>query len=313
MAERQRLRSIGAEAVEETWRRVVPSAQLRRLDPQHSAFEWTSADLGGFTVLAYELDASVRSAVQPEGQLMVCRVSAPEGGAWDDEGPLDGRLPWATSGQPVHARWEGRARVHAFVFDLDVLTRTARAVSGDDGLHRHGWEVRAVSDAAARQWQRAYRYLAESTLAEDSSLGALAEAELTRHAIHATLSTFSTAFLEGAERSAQTRAAPAAVRRAVAYIEAHAHEPLTIDDVARAARMSTRGLQYAFRRALDTTPTEWIRRARLSGAHRDLTDPEAGSVAEIARRWGFEHPSRFAAHYRAMYGVNPNRTMRAGR
>ncbi len=313
MAERRRLRSIGAEAVEETWQRVVPSARLKRLDPQHSAFEWASADVGGFTVLAYELDASVRSAVQPEDQLMVCRVAAPEGGAWDDEGPLDGRLPWATSGQSVHARWEGRARVHAYVFDLDLLQRTARDISGDDGIHRHGWEVRPVSEVAGRQWQRTYRYLAESLLSEETGLGELAEAELRRHAIHTTLSTFSPAFLEGADRTAQTRAAPAAVRRAIAYIEAHAHEPLTIEDVARAARMSTRGLQYAFRRALDTTPTEWIRRARLSGAHRDLTDPTAGSVAEIARRWGFEHPSRFAAHYRAMYGVNPNRTMRAAR
>jgi AraC-like DNA-binding protein len=314
MAQRERFRSTGAEAVEETWRRVVPSARLRRLDPLKSEFEWASSDIGGVTVVAYELDATVRSAVQPEGQLMVCRVSAPEGGAWDDEGPLDGRLPWATSANPINARWAGRGRVHALVFDLEMLKQSAREITGVDQLPGSTWAVRPQSEAAARQWQRTYRYLAESLLTDDASgLGLLLESELRRHAVYATLAAFSPDFLDAADRTAQTRAAPAAVRRALAYIEAHAHEPLIIDDVARAARMSTRGLQYAFRRALDTTPTDWIRRARLAGAHHDLSDPEGGSVADIARRWGFEHPSRFAAHYRAQYGVNPSRTARANR
>lgn len=314
MAQRERFRSTGAEAVEETWQRVVPSARLQRLDPVNSEFEWASADIGGLTVVAYELDATVRSAVRPEDQLMVCRVAAPDGGAWDEEGPLDGRLPWATSNHPINARWEGRGRVHALVFDLEMLKHSAREITGDDQLPGTAWAVRPQSEAAARQWQRTYRYLAESLLADDgSAMGPLIEREFRRHAVYTTLAAFSPAFLDAADRTAQTRAAPAAVRRALAYIDAHAHEPLTIDDVARAARMSTRGLQYAFRRALDTTPTDWIRRARLAGAHRDLSDPEGGSVAEVARRWGFEHPSRFAAHYRAQYGVNPSRTARANR
>lgn len=313
MAQRQRLRSVGAEAVEKTWQQVVPSAQLRKIDTTRSQFDWAAATMPGMTVVAYDLDASVRSAASPEDQLMVCRMTTADGGAWDDGGPLDGRLPWATAGRPVQARWEGRARVHALVFDLDLLGRVAREITGDDHLALSSWDTRPQSEAGARQWTRTYRYLAESLLGDDPGVGELAECELRRHAVHATLAAFSPAFIENAERAAQTRAAPAAVRRALAFIEGHAHEPITIDDVARAARMSTRGLQYAFRRALDATPTEWIRRARLSAAHRDLMEPEGGSIAQIARRWGFEHPSRFAAHYRAQYGVNPSQTLRAHR
>lgn len=313
MAQLQRLSGIGAEVVEQTWREVVPSAQLQKLDAARSEFDWASSAVSGMTVVAYDLDASARSAAHPDDQLMACRMVTTEGGAWDDDGPLDGRYPWVAAGRPVYARWEGRARVHALVFDLDLVARTAREITGNDRLTLDLWEVRPRSTAGARQWNRTYRYLAESLLGEDAEVGTLAEAELRRHAVHATLSAFSSAFVESAERTGQTRAAPASVRRALAYIEGHAHQPITIDDVARAARMSTRGLQYAFRRSLDTTPTDWIRRTRLSAAHRDLIAPDGGSIAEIARRWGFEHPSRFAAHYRALYGVNPSHTLRSHR
>lgn len=132
-----------------------------------------------------------------------------------------------------------------------------------------------------------------------------------RHALIATLSAFPTSFHDALARSAQTRAAPATVRRAISYIHTHASEPITVDDVARAARISTRGLQYAFRRALDVSPTEYLRDVRLAGAHEELRRLDAPRVAEIARRWGFASASRFAAHYRARYGRTPAQTSRS--
>ena len=79
----------------------------------------------------------------------------------------------------------------------------------------------------------------------------------------------------------------------------------SFDDIAAASFMSTRGLQYAFRRALDMTPTDALRRARLDGAHRDLRAGNGASVATVARRWGFSNSSRFAAAYRDTYGMPP--------
>ncbi|XVV08678.1 AraC family transcriptional regulator [Actinoplanes sp. CA-131856] len=108
------------------------------------------------------------------------------------------------------------------------------------------------------------------------------------------------------------RVAPATVRRAKAFIDAHAAEPLTLEDVARAAGISVRGLQATFARHGDLTPLGYLRRVRLENAHRDL---EAGdrargdTVAAIARRWGFASPSRFAVDYRKVYGRSPRRTL----
>jgi AraC-like DNA-binding protein len=33
-------------------------------------------------------------------------------------------------------------------------------------------------------------------------------------------------------------------------------------------------------------------------------------VTQVAARWGFASPSRFARYYRAAYGVTPSRTLR---
>lgn len=104
---------------------------------------------------------------------------------------------------------------------------------------------------------------------------------------------------------------PAVVRQATAYIDEHAHEPVTVDDVANAVGLSTRGLQVTFRRHLDTTPSMRLRQARLDGAHRDLlrADPRATTVAAVARRWGFIHLGHFATTYRAAYGERPTETL----
>ncbi|WP_433790638.1 hypothetical protein [Actinoplanes sp. CA-252034] len=47
---------------------------------------------------------------------------------------------------------------------------------------------------------------------------------------------------------------PAVVRRALAYIDAHAAEPITVEDIAAAAGIGVRGLQAAFARHGDLTP-----------------------------------------------------------
>ncbi|MFG2267157.1 helix-turn-helix domain-containing protein [Streptomyces sp. NPDC048720] len=105
---------------------------------------------------------------------------------------------------------------------------------------------------------------------------------------------------------------PAMLRRALAYIDDHAARPVTVAEIARAARVTVRGLQYAFRRHLDTTPLAHLRRVRLAHAHHDLlaADPADGAtVTDIAARWGFHHPGRFASVYRGIYRRPPRVTL----
>ena len=105
---------------------------------------------------------------------------------------------------------------------------------------------------------------------------------------------------------------PATLRRAVAFIDEHAHTDITTADITTAASVTIRAVQLAFRRHLDTTPTGYLRQVRLGHARHDLlaAHPVRDSVTAVAYRWGFPSPSRFAAYYRAAYGVLPGNTLR---
>jgi transcriptional regulator GlxA family with amidase domain len=109
-----------------------------------------------------------------------------------------------------------------------------------------------------------------------------------------------------------TDLAPAALRRATAFIELHAHTDIGLTEIAAAAHTTPRAVQYAFRRHLGTTPTGYLRQVRLDRAHRDLRNgrPDAGdTVAAISTRWGFFNQGRFAGTYRAAYGYSPRHTL----
>lgn len=113
-------------------------------------------------------------------------------------------------------------------------------------------------------------------------------------------------------RAAAPAARPAAVRAAIDLIEADPAVPLTVAKLAAHSGVSVRTLQYEFQRHLGMSPLAYLREARLRRAHEDLrtADPQAVSVAEVARRWGFAHLGRFAAMHHAKYGQTPLSTLR---
>lgn len=171
-----------------------------------------------------------------------------------------------------------------------------------------------ISPGAARYW-RALTGLVSGALSDPATpLGSpvLAE-ELARTVATAALHTFANSTMTRQHVPGPGAAAPATVRRAVAYLEANADRPVQLSDVAAEVGTSARALQYAFRRHLDTTPLAHLRRVRLERTRQDLreADPTRGdTVAAVAARWGFTNTGRFAAAYRAAYGVTPAETLR---
>jgi transcriptional regulator GlxA family with amidase domain len=128
----------------------------------------------------------------------------------------------------------------------------------------------------------------------------------------ATLATFPNTALADPTIEDRHDASSVTLRRAVAYIEEHVADDVSLADIAEAAHVSVRAVQLAFRRKLDTTPMAHLRRARLDHAHRALVaaDPRHTTVAAVAARWGFPNHSRFTATYRVTYGVLPSVTLR---
>jgi AraC-like DNA-binding protein len=110
------------------------------------------------------------------------------------------------------------------------------------------------------------------------------------------------------DRLAQlTRApAPRIVRRAEAFMHAHAGQSLALHEIAEAAGCSVRSLQTGFRRFRGTTPLAAMRSVRLQAVRQALIHGEvAGSLGELAKRYGFTNRSRFARDYEVAFGQSP--------
>ncbi|MFC7657735.1 helix-turn-helix domain-containing protein [Pseudonocardia benzenivorans] len=56
-----------------------------------------------------------------------------------------------------------------------------------------------------------------------------------------------------------------------------------------------------------------VRRTRLARCREDLEEPTAGSVTEIAFRWGFSDATHFSHVFKREYGMSPRDVRRAAR
>jgi AraC-like DNA-binding protein len=109
------------------------------------------------------------------------------------------------------------------------------------------------------------------------------------------------------------RAGPWQLRAAEAWLEAHAAEPITMDDLAAAIGVPLRTIQHAFH-ARGSTPRRFLRQCRLELARRRLTAAATGdTVTGIALDCGFGHFGDFAARYRVRFGESPSATLRRHR
>lgn len=173
--------------------------------------------------------------------------------------------------------------------------------------------TRPITPAAGRHWSQTIGYVervvSDSPLLESAPL---ARRELGWLVNGAVLACFPNSTLD-AEPASYAGDTPQPLRRALEFIDEHAGEPISINEIAMAARLSPRGVQAAFRRHLDTTPLAHLRSIRMQRAHRDLqiAEPSDGtSVAAVAARWGFTHLGRFAIEYRRRFGIYPSQTLR---
>lgn len=203
-------------------------------------------------------------------------------------------------------------RAVVVVIDRELAVRVAAEVAETAFVPADLAFARPRSPQQGRYWASVVRYTSKEVIGNSAAAAsALCMHEAARNLVIALLATFSHPTTDRLHRIGAV-AAPAVVRRATAFIDTHLADPIGLSDIAAAARIGTRALQVAFRHHLDTTPTEYLRRARLAGAHEDLVgaDPSTGvTVAIIAARWGFTNPGRFAGEYRHNYGRSPRQTL----
>ena len=193
-----------------------------------------------------------------------------------------------------------------------AFDRIAAELTGDErGV---GFDLaRPAGAAKAQHWRRFMQYVTSDVATSPAVHNSpLLMGQVFRMIVATALETFpNTASGDRDRQGAYVSAA--AVRRALTYIDERVSDDIGLTEIAEAAGVGPRALQRAFRRALEVTPLGHLRAVRLERAHHELraADPGDGTtVAVVAARWGFGHPGRFAADYRARFGCSPSDSLR---
>lgn len=102
---------------------------------------------------------------------------------------------------------------------------------------------------------------------------------------------------------------------AVDYLRNRLDTRISVAELCRAAGISERSLQYAFRQEFGMSPTEFMRRRRLHAVRQELTRSTHKhiTVSEVATKYGFSELGRFAVEYRRLFGVRPSDLLRQRR
>jgi transcriptional regulator GlxA family with amidase domain len=96
------------------------------------------------------------------------------------------------------------------------------------------------------------------------------------------------------------------------YALSHTAERLYVTDLCRAAGVSERTLQYAFKEVMGMTPVAYLTRLRLHRVRHALRTASLASttVTAEALRWGFWHFGDFSRAYKDCFGELPSDTLR---
>jgi len=91
---------------------------------------------------------------------------------------------------------------------------------------------------------------------------------------------------------------------ALTLIETNYHQPLSLDDLAGAAHLSTTHFLRLFKETFNLSPIQYLIRLRIAKACALLNDKTL-TVSEIAVRVGFDDSNYFSRQFKQVIGVSP--------
>jgi AraC-like DNA-binding protein/mannose-6-phosphate isomerase-like protein (cupin superfamily) len=210
------------------------------------------------------------------------------------------------------------ADFHEIVPTSDVPLSCYNVVVGPDVLERHldelvpigtDWEPWTAHgfDEAAADFERLAREGADDAPGREIVMDAVLRCivvELARRA--------------DAASTGQNESAPGPtvggqdVRRAVAFVERHFREPITLADAAAVAHLSPNYFSERFRATTGTAFQVYLQNRRLQFARSLLASigRSSMSVADVCHAAGFNNLSHFGRAYRRRYGESPSATPR---
>jgi AraC-like DNA-binding protein len=293
--------------------------RLRMQDNRPSAAQRLThvrLDCGPFVIDDVHMPGEVDYSPDPLGRVAV--VWATHGKVRSSCGGLDGE---AVAGQvtlvaqpdlPSFASTED-VRLTSVLMDPATVSSVAAGVPvGAAPAPLRFASFEPVTPGAAKAWRDTVTYVKNAVLADETVVTPLVVGHLGRLLASVALAAFPSAVANESTQFDSVDSHPVLLRRAIAYIDSHVAEDISLADIADAIHVTPRAVQYMFRRHLDTTPLQYLRSQRLQYAHFDLlaADRMKDTVTAVSARWGFAHTGRFAVLYRQHFGESPHTTLR---
>jgi AraC-like DNA-binding protein len=251
-------------------------------------------------------------------------------GAYHVDVPLTGELAWQQARRPAIAtparagvfqpvgdttlhRWSADCRLFAVKIERTALESQLEILL-DAPVHT---PVMLDSEfdptsGAGLSWSRLVQLLAAESREPAGLLHSAGSAEYLQQSVIAGLLALASPRYREATGYGMRGWTPRTVKRVLDAMHDAPASPFTMAALAAIAGVSARALQEAFRRHVGMPPMTYLRNLRLGQAHRALraAESDAVTVAQVAHEAGFVHLVRFAAAYRARYGMSPSRTLR---
>ena len=198
-------------------------------------------------------------------------------------------------------------------FDPDILLRylgTLKGIVPSAPIHFDAaMDINSVKGAS---WWRTVNYVMEELRNADlSSPQELINEPLERLLIQNILRCQPHNYSGVLEAPRYHQIAPWYVKRAEDYLRTYFSESVTLEDLAQTAGVSSRSLQYGFKKAHGITPMQYLRDLRLAQVREQLQrGNEEASVTSVAMACGFKQLGWFANQYKEKYGEAPSETLR---
>lgn len=282
------------------------------------SFHFTQLATSGFSVGAASQTGDLEVDVEPPVCLFVLRPRGTRleyrSQSVNHEVGTDEFLIASTGsdGTPYRVRWVD-GTIEATALPFTGLAEVASTEGTNRDLPIRFTDLRPRCSAAASHLANTIDYLSTALRERPEEMAEPLVASTSSQLLSATvLATFPNTARFDPTIEDRRDSHPRTLRRAIAFIDDHADENITVAEIAASANVTIRALQHAFRRHLATTPMGYVRVVRVRQAHQELlaADPRSGlTVTQIAARWGFFHPGRFARYYRDSYGCAPYRTL----
>ncbi|KUH92667.1 AraC family transcriptional regulator [Mycobacterium sp. IS-3022] len=270
--------------------------------------------VGPFAIEDIHLAADAHASTDPLNKVLVIW---PSSGRMNREcGPESAEVAAgevAVMSQPdtPHRACVHDVRMTSVLLEPSTLASVATGLTAnEDALHFTS--LQPVDAAATRLWKSTVTYVKDVILRDDVMATPLVLGHAARLLAAVTMSTFPNTFAAAPTTHDRTDHQPVLLRRAMEFMDSNVSNDIALNDIARAVHVTPRAVQYMFRRHLEMTPLQYLRRLRLHYAHQELqaADRSRTTVTEIAARWGFAHTGRFAVSYREAYGCSPHTTLR---